>query len=350
MKNLITGSDFINLCKKGALAGGYLFFDDEEYMKRHCIKLAKKTVLEEDSADFNYIKIDCEENKNGWMDALLDFVETPAMFAPKKLIVVTGYNVKDALSLPESERILEALESGDDVVAIFVCSEDGFDYGRLPRTPSALYKKAAQSLVPVRFERQSGAKLNGWVAKRFSAEGIICDAPSASAMVEYVSPNMDALALECDKLICYIKSLGENKVTEEYIYRVCVPMKIEGEFDLSNALLDGDYLRCVEIIASMKRRKERPEVAYTQIGGYVSTMYTVKVFSDGGNKASDIAAKTGMHEYRVGMYLSALQKRRLSAKRLGVLVEKCSEADRRIKSTGLESFGVLQELVYEVCR
>ena len=50
------------------------------------------------------------------------------------------------------------------------------------------------------------------------------------------------------------------------------------------------------------------------------------------------------------MYLSALQKRRLSAKRLGVLVEKCSEADRRIKSTGLESFGVLQELVYEVCR
>lgn len=348
MKNMITGSDFINLCKKKSLTGSYIFFDDEEYMKRHCLTLAKNTLLDKDSADFNYIKIDCEDNAD-WLDILRDSLETPPMFAEKKLVAVRDINIKNADSEESFWELLSELDKITDIAVIFITAKEGFDTGKLPKAPSSLFKKIAQYLTPVRFERESPARLNAWVAKRFAANGILCDAICAKSIVDYVSPNMTALAGECEKLICYIKSLGENKVLEDYIYKVCVPMKIEGEFDLSNALLDGDYTRCTELVFSMKRRKERPEMVYTQIGGYVINMYTVKVFSDSGLSKSEISKKTGIHEYRVGMYLSAIDRRRISAKRLGYLVEKCREADKRIKSTNLNSFEILENLIYEVC-
>ena len=347
MKNLITGSDFINLCKKNTLSGGYLFFDDEEYMKLHCISRAKKTILDPDTADFNYIKIDCEETKN-WFDLLGEALDTPPVFAEKKLVIVDDFRAKGFDGEDEFWEILPAIEGMEDTVVIF-SADNEFDFGRLPKTPSSLYKKLAAHLTPVRFEREGAARLNTWVAKRFASEGILCDALCAKAMVDYVSPDMASLASECEKMTCYIKSLGENKVLEDYIYKVCVPMKIEGEFDLSNALLEGDFARCIELVISMKRRKERPEMVYTQISSYVSNMYTVKVFHDAGNTKSEIAKKTGIHEYRVGMYLSAIDRRRISAKRLGNLLEKCSEADRRIKATNLDSFAVIEKLICEVC-
>ncbi|MBE6543546.1 MAG: DNA polymerase III subunit delta [Ruminococcaceae bacterium] len=348
MKNTITGSDFINLCKKNNLIGSYIFFDDEDYMKRHCLSLAKKTLLDEDTADFNYIKIDCEDDP-AWLMSLRDALETPPMFAERKLIVVRDINIKAADSDEGFWDMLSELEKITDITVILVPAKEGFDTGKLPKAPSALFKKTAKLLTPVSFQRESPARLNAWVAKRFALDKILCDASCAKAIVDYVSPNMTALAGECEKLICYIKSLGENKVLEEYIYKVCVPLKIEGEFDLSNALLDGDYARCIELVFSMKRRKERPEMVYTQIGGYVINMYTVKVFADSGLMKSEIAKKTGIHEYRVGMYLSAIDRRHISSKRLGYLLEKCREADRRIKSTNLDSFEVLENLVYEVC-
>lgn len=348
MKNMITGSDFINLCKKKSLNGAYLFFDDEEYMKRHCISLAKTTLLDEDSRDFNYVKIDCDEDQN-WTDSLRDAIETPPMFAEKKLVTVREINLKSVDGEDVFWEILSDLDNVTDIIVIFTTAREGFDPGKLPKSPSAIFKKVANHLTPVRFERETPARLNTWVAKRFAADNILCDALCAKAIVDYVSPNMTAIAGECEKLICYIKSLNENKVLENYIYKVCVPMKIEGEFDLSNALLDGDYTRCIELIFSMKKRKERPEMVFTQISSYVINTYTVKVFLDSGLRKPDIAKKTGIHEYRVGMYLSSIEKRGISAKRLGYLVEKCREADKKIKSTSLNSFEVLENLVYEVC-
>ncbi len=347
MKNIITGSDFINLCKKKSLSGGYLFFDDEEYMKRHCVMLAKKSFGEGGMGELSLVKIDCEDDRE-WLETFRDSAETSPLFSEEKIIYIQDFDPKAS----DNEEFYGALSqalSSEGLLVIFSVKNGSFDPGRLPKSPSPLLKRMGEHLTPVRFERESPARLNTWVGKKFASEGIICDAINARAMVEYVSPDMSALASECEKLTCYIKSRGENKVTEEYIYKVCVPMKPEGEFALSNALIEGDYVRCMELVTSMRRRKERPEMIFTQISSYVNNMYIVKVFTDGGCTKSETAAKTGIHEFRVGMYKSAIDKRGISAKRLGQLLEKCNTADRKIKTTSLDSYTVLENLVYEVC-
>ena len=220
MKNLINGTDFINLCKKNSLGGGYLFFDDEEYMKLHCLGLAKKTILDPDMADFNYQKINCEDDKE-WLSTLKDALETPPVFADSKLIVVDELKLRTTAETDEDFfALLSELENYPECTVIFSASKD-FDFGRLPKAPSSQYKKLAAHITPVRFERESPARLNTWVAKRFAANGILCDGVTAKYMVDFVSPDMSSLASECEKLICYLKSLGENKVTEELVGKVC---------------------------------------------------------------------------------------------------------------------------------
>jgi DNA polymerase-3 subunit delta len=77
-------------------------------------------------------------------------------------------------------------------------------------------------------------------------------------------------------------------------------------------------------------------------------MYTVKVLTDSGMDKDEVAKKTGLHQYRVGLFLSAANKR--GVKRLAGLIEMCLEADEKIKSTPLDSYVVIEKLTIEVCK
>ena len=59
----------------------------------------------------------------------------------------------------------------------------------------------------------------------------------------------------------------------------------------------------------------------------------------------DISQKIKMHEYRVGLYLDACRKKRPAV--LSQTIALCYEADRKIKSTALDSYIVLDRLIAE---
>jgi DNA polymerase III delta subunit len=64
---------------------------------------------------------------------------------------------------------------------------------------------------------------------------------------------------------------------------------------------------------------------------------------DSGENEWSIAKKTGMHEYRVGIYKKSAMKRNML--RLKKLLALCCEADIKLKSTSLDDYSVLDKLV-----
>ena len=58
MKNIITPLDYRNALKNG-LKGGWLFFGEEAYLKKHNLLLTRKTILGEEGDSFSHKKVSC---------------------------------------------------------------------------------------------------------------------------------------------------------------------------------------------------------------------------------------------------------------------------------------------------
>lgn len=342
----MTGSEFVVKCKKG-ISGGFFLFGDEDYVIGKCKQAAAKYVPDEGTEDFNYIKISA--SKQGFCGLLEEAVMTLPMFSAKKLVELSSFKPS---SMSDEEKqdfyaILASLKDFPEIVLIVEIDDPSFDTGKLPKAPSKIYKELSGYLEPVSCQRETPAKIAGWVAKRFASNKIICDSVCIHEMMEYCSADMSSLQNEADKLSWYLLYNGRDKVTSEDIRLVCSRGKIDVAFEFSNALMEGNVKNALSLVFSMQRKKERPEIALGEMISLASNMYTVKVLTDGGMDRDEVAKKTGLHQYRVGLFLTAANKR--GVRRLANLIEMCLDADEKIKSTSIDSYIVIERLTIEMC-
>ena len=317
-------------------------------MKKASLALGKQSVLfaESGTQELNYVNISCIDSQDNWFEQLRAECENYGLFAQRKLVVVQ--ELTELLIEREEDfyPFLESVKDNEETVVIILLS-DSFELGSVKK-PSAHFKKLTNCLNPVFFEKQTPAKLNAWLIKRFTREGLICDNECSSEILSLCSCDMFALRGESEKLICYMKATGVQKLNSEIVRNIVSPLKSNGNFDFSNAITNGDYLRALELFKTMEKCKERPEIIFSEISNSITNMYSVRVLSDAGHTKGEISKELSLHEYRVGLYLATSSK--IGVKRLSLLVEKCHEADLKIKSTPLNSYTVLQNLIFEVCR
>ena len=75
---------------KGELFGGYLFYGEEEYLKRNSLSEARKSVFPDGPDSFNHIRLDAE---NFSIEALENAIMALPVFAEKKLIEIHSLNL-----------------------------------------------------------------------------------------------------------------------------------------------------------------------------------------------------------------------------------------------------------------
>ncbi len=344
----MTANDFMKTAVDH-IGGGYLFFGDEEYTKLSCLTRLRTGLFGESGDDpFNHHKIVCTEG--GWEDRLLNAMDSLPVFAEKKLVELHSLsfgNLSDAQLTALLEIFMQAKHSDDTILAVYTLSEE-LNAGRLPKSPSALYKKLTAVLEPVHCERQTPGRLAGWVGRHFTAEGVIASALVCQEVVDKCGTDMFMLANEVQKLAFYTLAKGEKNVSVEDIDIVCCTGKESGAFDFTNAIMDGNAARALELLTDMHRRKEKPEIVLAGIIDTLVNLYLVKRLTEAGKKPPEIAKETGLHEYRVKLYSQSTTGK--SVKRLQKALELCTDADRKIKSTALENYTVLEILVLRLCR
>ena len=245
------------------------------------------------------------------------------------------------------ELFSQVKQSDDTILAVYALTEE-LNVGRLPKNPSAQFKKLTAVLEPVQCDRQTPGRLAGWVGRHFTAEGVVADALVCQEVVEKCGTDMFMLANEVQKLAFYTLAKGEKKVALQDIHVVCCIGKDDGAFDFTNAILDGNAPKALGLLTDMRRRKEKPEIVLAGIIDTLVNLYLVKRLTEAGKKPAEIAKETGLHEYRVKLCSQSAAGK--SVKRLQKALELCTEADRKIKSTALENYTVLEILVLRLCR
>lgn len=337
----MTGSEFRTELKKG-LSGAYLFCGPEEYLKRHALVTARKTLIPDRNAE-----VFCHTILNDLTyseEKLYDVLATQPFMQEQRLTELHGLDIGH-FTAKRIEQLCEIFDSAAEYpynVIILYTTPDELDIGT-PKQPSSLFKSLSAHAVPVIFDRESPAKLQRWISQHFAAEGMEADPSVCAELLGRCGNDMYALSGEIAKLSAYAAYKNRRAISKDDIKYITVSNCEIDAFDFANSLLEGNADRAFEILKELKLRKEPPELILAGISRVYGDMYVIREMSRDGMDQREISSKLKMHEFRVGLYLRHASKR--TPEELSHAIECCYEADSALKRTGLESYTVLEQLV-----
>lgn len=313
--------------KKG-LAGGYLFYGEEDYLKLHALRSAREAICADPTfALFNDVRLDALTYAPS---ALLDALMPPPMMTEQKIVSVTGLSLSSmrASEIDDLCDVLSALGDYDYNVLILSIPAGEMEEGTAKR-PSSVLTKLAKYLTPVSFDSISGARLCAWVAKHFAAEGVSADPSVCSYLIEQSGKSMFTLSAETEKLAYYVLENGRNVVTREDVERVAITTIDTDAYALANAVLDGRSADALQALSVMKFRRIDPVIIMSEVSRVICELISVKSLADRGMPQGEIARALKMNEYKAKIYFAGASSR--SMKKLRRVLEQCTEADRALK-------------------
>lgn len=337
--DIISNSEFLKRIKENA-DGNYLFYGEEDYLKVHALKAFKDAMgLDEALEIFNLVTIDVLDYD---AEKLIDALSMPPMMAEKKLVVVSGLNIKKmgrGGKSDDGENAVGELRALLDAINHL----EEFDYNNLiivipagnitedepkKKLPSAL-ASLSEHLIPVKFEASTPQKLALWVARHFAHHGVNARQEDCSFLVDYCGRNMFTLSSEVEKLALYARAQGRDYITREDIPLICSAEMEYGAFEFSNAILDGRKNDALSILRVMKFKQIEPLAIMGELSGILSDLLKIKILLGAGKNLQQIEQETKMNAYKVKLYVGSA--RRMDLSRLQALVAAATETDLAMK-------------------
>ncbi len=334
--------DELKTAVRKAAPGVYLFAGEEEYLKRHYVRAFRQSILEDDTlAAFNHVRFEARDID---FAALENAVSTPPMMSEKKLV---EWHLADIDGLKDSEvtallSLAETVKNDGHTVVVFHVQDGDFDAGTDKR-PSKLYRRLSEGVHIVVFGRSSDTALSAWLQRHFRHNGIDTDPAFLREMLSVCGHDMDVLAGESEKISAYLLAHGEARATREVLHHVASVYTESDAFGLSDAILSGDGAAAFRVLRDMKFRRVEPTVILAQVSRVYADLLSVALLRREGEGKDSIAKTMKMHEYKVGIYLRAAEKRTPEA--LSRLLDLCRAADVASKSGGATGYDAVETLV-----
>ncbi|MBQ8915019.1 MAG: DNA polymerase III subunit delta [Clostridia bacterium] len=326
---------------KGGLSGAYLFYGDEEYLKKFYAGRAEKHTVGDDPdlAAWNSHTVNADNDANlGELEAATLSV---SMMGDRTFV---RYNA-DLISFTEEETdlfcdIIENLDT-EQVVLIIVTPAGGFDPGTAKR-PSKMMTRYSKICKVVDLTAQTPAELKKWMARRLSQDGLEITSEAQELLISRCTDSMFILSGELEKLSAYALANSLSLIDADLVLQISSVTAEDDAFALANAVLEGDRKRALSVLYNHKMRRESAVVVLASVTKCICDMMAISyLLSEGADRAT-VASKMKMHEYRAGLYVSAVAGS--PPERLLAAAKRCREADLKLKSTPLD-YVALERLI-----
>lgn len=319
---------------KNGLAGVYLLYGEEDYLKRFYAGRAQTLTLSGDKtqAAFNSYVMGADAPD---LDVLEEAVLALPLMGGRVYIQYRGSLA--ALGAGGQKQLMEILAKVDPAVTVCLLTPPagGFDPGKPGRgKPSALYKKLESVCTMVDLSAYAPGELKKWMVRRLGHFGVSLREDAADALLRRCGRDMYVLAGELDKLTAWAGAGGFSEIGPDQVELVTCAAGEEDAFALANAVLDGDRGRALSVLSYYKKNQVSAVAALASVSKAICDMLAVSRLAGAGYDQAGIAAALKMHTYRAGLYLSAV--RGMEPARLAAAADRCRQADVLLKSTKLD--------------
>ncbi len=337
--------------KGGKLCGAYVFFGDEDYLKRHYLSEVYKSIMTAEGLDvFNYGKISFSAVSGGrdaGFAALASSLSSFPMAQEKRLTEIHDLAV-DGLPASALDMLCENLSAADDTNILILClrkNEWTFDY----KTESSQeFKKLSSAAKLVRFDIQSKSKLKAWASRHLVHEGIAASDAALDILTDMCGLEMSVIAEETAKLCFYAHGIGRKEITEADV-RAVVSQAMTSEappFAMLEAAQKWSIADMYAVTDRARDLREEPISVVAKLGRILCDMLRVKAGLEAGMNTAQIAKETKMKEYSVSKYAAAVAKAPVG--KLEEAVRLACETDAALKSTQSDGFVLIDMLVAKI--
>ncbi len=324
--------------KQEELLPVYVLTGEETYLVgQYAQKLCRRAMGESDELDsFNLHRFD---GMRCTFDEIEEAAEALPLMADRCCVMVRDYDV--AAHSDTHERLLALLAEPSDCCVLI------FHYDAV--TPSAAKNSAWKSFLAaaqthgalVKLDRRTPEEIVRMLVSGAARRGCTMRPEAARLLLEWCGNDLHLLLGELDKL----SALADGGEIDRALVERAATRNLESRvFDLSKAILAGQYTGAYAVLAGLFAQKEDPIMINGVLASAWADLYRMKLAAAAGESVASVAAAyPGYKGKEFRLRNAARDAARLSVATLREGLEVLAEADRRLKFTMADDRVVLEE-------
>lgn len=330
-------SDFAKHVKSPELLRVYLLMGNQSFLiGRYREQLIKKAVGG-DANDFNLHRFDGAQMD---LQAFYDAVESVPFLAESRCVTLDAD--LDKLSSAEIQELCGILEDPPSTTTIIV----SLRAESKKEKANALIKACDKAGGVIALEARGRSDTLRFLRNRAQKNGCTLSSDCASYLMERCGDDLQLLATETDKLCAYARA---GEITNRQVDEVVSAVLQARVFDLSKAILRGNFSRAMELCDHLFQQREPAARVLAVLSGAFVDLYRGYCARQAGVPAGRAAVELGYAKNREFVLKNAMSDSgRYEPAQLGEMLRILTMADLRLKSTGTNERIVLEHAIAQL--
>ncbi|MBO5008516.1 MAG: DNA polymerase III subunit delta [Clostridia bacterium] len=317
--------------KNSIYKNAYILCGEEEFLIDHYSKEIISANTDEDTAQFNLMKISKELPSEEDIDA---FINSYPFMSERKVLLLHDTGIFKKASENQKKYWSELIQSIPEY-AIIIFAETQID------KRSSLYKQVSKIYPVCEFEYQTTGTLASWLIRLFKSSGKTVTSEDAAYMAEISGPSMMSLKSEAEKLISYCTEA--DTITAEMIDSLVtrnIENKVFGMVDDIVALNRNDaFIK----LSDLKALNEEPIKIISIIFKKFATFHKLLILKS--RPMREICSLTGLYEKHAKNNLAQADK--LGARKIVAVMSKCRDMDFAVKNGSIDKWLATEIIINE---
>jgi DNA polymerase-3 subunit delta len=327
----ITLEELKQQLKLGEIKPIYLLLGPETYLRDRAVRMLRKMLLPIEAMGFDYAEL---RAKTTPMSQIIEAVQTYPMLSKVRLVMVPDL---DAAPAAGHESLLDYLDRPTSRGVLLLVADD------LDKR-TILARRLLERACVVEFPLLKDFALRSWANDYIRHQGCQISPAALDRLIALSGSELLPLVNEIDKLILYV---GDSKtIPDSVVTQLVVASHQNKLYELTDAIGRNDRKEALRILANILESGEPPLVVLSALARHFRQVLIAREALDAGQDAR-AAAAAAQADPRWADRL-ARTARSVDPGSARQMCLKSAEADRRIKSTGLDEILILESLIHSL--
>lgn len=293
-----------NDLKTGNFQKIYLFYGEEEYLKKHYMEQCQKKIIPKGQEMMNLSVL--EGNQVSGIQ-IIEAAETLPFLSEKRLVIIKNSELFKSGRADDLQMLVDFFPScPESSCLLFIEAEvDRRNRG---------FKSIQKHGYSIEFTHLNEKDLITWVKNRCKKDQKEIDTSTTIYFLRTIGSDMERLSGEIDKLIAYVNT--QKQIEKKDIDEICTSSLEVRIFELVKALGNKQAERALEIYSNLIFMKESPHMILAMMARQFRLILQVKYLHDQGYPSNQIARRIGVRDFIVkeclqqgqGFSMSALKE------------------------------------------
>lgn len=326
--------------KNKEFSNAYFIYGEESYLKEFYVNKLKEMIVEPAFADFNFHQYN---GKDTSLDDILKDAEMLPMMSSYVFIHVSDYPFGDSKN--DCETIKEFLTDLPETT-ILVFSYDNIVVDIKKNTKwKAVESAFAKYGSSVNLEKRTESDLVKLLVSGCKKRGALLTSDNARYLISVSGSDIKTLLNETEKLSSFVNG---GEITKDIINQLAVKCLQARVYDLSKAIVKGDYNKAYSVLDTLFAMKEESISVLSVISGCYVDMYRAKCAKIAGEPVEDIANYYSYKGREFALRNAMRDCTALSVDQLRKSLDVLMQADNALKSTGADKRLILEETLVKL--